>query len=178
VKRRPIPWVLAILLTLLLLCQACDLDRPKPDEKFYCKVDGKHWRPDNDGDFKAITLTADLTNGNKHLAINARNAKINQSIIFIMSETDSIKVNKYELSVIRSDSRLPPSAYFIKDYKADYTTSESNRGTFRILSLERDSRVPTSVIMRAEFEFTAVNPYGELVKITNGHFNGEVRIPQ
>lgn len=162
----------------LLLSMSCkDPDRPKPDERFYCKVDGKHWRPNNDGDFKVITLTADLTNDNKHLFIHARNAKLNQSIIFIISETDSIKVDDYELSVIRSDSTLPPSAYYIQD-EVRYITSESNTGTFRILSLKRDSRLPASIIMRAEFEFTAASPSGNTVRVTNGQFNGEVRILQ
>jgi hypothetical protein len=181
-KRRPILWVLASLLALLLLCQACDLDRPKPDEKFYCKVDGKHWRFDNDGDFKAITLVAELTNQNRDLYIRASNDKLRESMSIIMANTHSIRTGVYKLSVITSDPTLPPSAHFYKNIGAinfvDYTTSKTYTGTFRILSLERDSRVPTSMIMRAEFEFTAVNPSGETVKITNGQFNGEVRISQ
>jgi len=41
-KRRQIPWVLTLMLALVLLCQACkDADRPKPNDRFYCKVDGK-----------------------------------------------------------------------------------------------------------------------------------------
>lgn len=79
-RLRPISRKLLLLAALsLLLFQACEFsDRPKPNEKFYCKVDGKHWRTNNDGDFKVISLTADLTNSDKHLGIIAFNAKLNQ----------------------------------------------------------------------------------------------------
>ncbi len=178
-KRRPIPWVLAILVSATLLGQACkDPDSPKPDEKFYCKVNGKHWRPDSDGDFKAHTLLADFKNNFKHLAINARNAELGESIIIIMSETDSIIKGKHKLSVIESDISLPPSAYFMQNRKPNFTTSSTNTGTFRILSIERDPRILTSVKLKAEFEFTAASPSGEIVRITDGRFYNWVRISQ
>jgi len=187
-KQRQIPWVVAALLAPMLLCQACDLNRPKPDDKFYCKVDGKHWRPNSDGDFKAITLTADLLENNRFLGIVASNYKIDETILVSIVDTTGFSEQSagkvYELSLNYYFPTNSPSAYFSKTTGKNsikniyYYTDRTYSGTFRILSLEKDSRIPTSIMMRAEFEFTAVNPSGETVKITNGQFNGEVRILQ
>jgi hypothetical protein len=182
---RQIPWVATALLNIALLCQACDLERPSPEDRFYCKVNGKHWRPNRDGDLKASTLKADLTNQNKDLYIRASDNKRSETISIAIANNDSIKAGVYELSVITRYSTLPPSASFYSTrtvnsmgqvHSLDYKTNKTHMGTFRILSLEKDFRNPTIMKMQAEFEFTAVSPTGEKVKITNGQYNGEVRI--
>ena len=200
-KRRPIPWgrrrppakllgYAALLCVLpLLLAQSCkDPDRPKPDEKFYCKVDGKTWRPDNDGDFKRITLVSDLVNGGKTLYIRATDAKNRQTVSMIIADTLGIDttnfVRVYAIGTNTVFPNNPPAGYFSKPESKgsvtyiDYVTNDKIKGTFRILSVEHDRRVLNSFKMKAEFEFSAVSPSGEIVKITDGRFNNWVRIEQ
>jgi len=188
-KRRPIPWVVATLLSVTFLCQACkDPDTPKPDEKFYCKVDGKHWRPDSDGDFKAHTLISDLTYEGKYLRIHATDAKNRQSIIISFADSSGIDTTQlsktYKISLKYFFPNNPPAGYFYKPVSQnsvrdiEYTTNTTHKGTFRILSVEHDRRVLNSFKMKAEFEFSAVSPSGEVVRISDGRFYDWVRISQ
>ena len=180
-NQKPISWAAAPLLALLLLCQACDPDRPKPEEKFYCKVDGKHWRPDSDGDFKRITLVSDLMDQGRGIYIRATDASTNQTIsiyIFDSSGIDTVRSGKlYEISLNQALTNNPPAGSFSKNNQT-FKTGSNHKGTFRILSIERDQRILTSFKMKAEFEFTAVSPSGKTVKITQGQFNDRVRISQ
>jgi len=188
-KRRPIPWVLAILVSATLLGQACkDPDSPKPDEKFYCKVNGKHWRPDSDGDFKNHTLISDLMDDGKTLYIRAIDAKSDQTLSMIIADTSGIDtVNFGKIYVIGINTNFPnnpPSGNFYKPVNQNsvkevkYVTDATHKGSFRILGIERDRRVLNSFKMKAEFEFSAVSPSGEVVRITDGRFYDWVRISQ
>lgn len=189
-RLRPISWKLPLVGVLpLLLFQACGFsDRPKPEDEFYCKVDGRHWRPNGDGDFKAITLTADISKNNQVLGIIASNYKTDEDILISIADSNGFGEQSagklYELSLNKYYPANPSSAYYSKAAgknsvkKIDYATSATHKGSFRILSLEADAKHPMLTRLKAEFEFTAVNSAGEIVRITNGQFNDWIRISQ
>ena len=188
-KRRQGFSLAGILLSISLLCPACgNLDGPKPEDKFYCKVNGKHWRPNSDGDFKAHTLLSELTYQGKTIYIRAIDNKIDQTISMIIADTMGIDttngVKTFTISVNSMYPNSPPAGHFYKPESEGsvkeiaYSTSATHKGTFRILSIEHDPRRQSSFKMKAEFEFTAVSPSGDVVKITDGNFNDWVEIRQ
>lgn len=93
--------ILAIVLfTFQLSCQIFDA-KPK-NEKFYCKIGGKKFRPDNGGDIFLEPLLLHLDKDNNRFnmnVVNTGNGDNNMTILFsIPTKNDILKSTKYELT--------------------------------------------------------------------------------
>jgi hypothetical protein len=144
---------------------SCQLFEPKPEsEKFYCKLNGKAWRPEK-GSYSLGTPLKAEWNKKGRFTIYAYDTKelINFSLIV---DSKGIQVKEYKLSSIKGKGESVGFYYY------DYTISSQNRdeltsndGFVNITKVENKQ-------VSGTFEFTThSNIQNKDYKITKGQFN-------
>jgi hypothetical protein len=94
---------LFVIITLTVSQLSCQLFETKPkNEKFYCKVGGKKFRPDNGGDifFEPLLFQLNQTSGRFNMtAMNSETGEDNIAVVFsIPIKNNILEARKYELS--------------------------------------------------------------------------------
>ena len=155
------------LLFALIFCSlsSCQLFEPKPEsEKFYCKLNGKAWRPEKNGTSLGTNLKAEW-NKKGLFNIYAYGAKelINFSVVV---DSKGIQVKEYKLSSIKGKGESVGFYYY------DYTISSQNRDELT----SNDGFVNITKIgnnqVSGTFEFTTRSSIqNKNYKITRGQFN-------
>lgn len=160
-----------LFILLFFILGACE-PPPKPNEPFYCKIDGKKFRPDNGGDVFFEPLLAQINRDFHFFYITANNSKygnksMSVSFSITLDSSNRIKPISYKIGV---DAKANCSTGYImingNNKNHDYKYIE-NSG--KILITKVDS---VKQLVSGTFEFEARSIYtDEIVKVTDGCFN-------
>jgi hypothetical protein len=168
----------AVTLAVLLFFPGCDKGpdlTPVTQEgrnTFSCKVNGKVWIPDGRGDIFVIIPPID--------GGFFQNAITDSVEIWIQTSADngeemdiflnSIETGKRNLNVktYPKGVSLAPSSYalFRDSKRTEYITSNTNMGFVQLNVADE-----VTGIIAGTFEFTAADPQGNLIRITEGRFD-------
>ena len=147
-----------------ILCfSSCQLFEPKPEsEKFYCKVNGKAWRPEKSSYSLSSPLSAELkTNG--LFIISAFNEVESFSIGIKLKANEPLLIQEYEL---QNNPTNGSSATYYYDFSLptrDRLLSKSGK----VNITKNENR-----IISGTFEFTTYSDIKKKnFKITKGQFN-------
>jgi hypothetical protein len=141
---------------------SCQLFEPKPEsEKFYCKVNGKAWRPEKASYSLASPLSAEWDKKNERFKILAYNYP---QYVWLSLKIDSngLKIGEYNLS---KDVNLS-IGYHAYDYSVkNNEVLISKDGNVKITKIENNK-------VSGTFEFTTYSDTKKKdYKITKGQFN-------
>lgn len=152
----------------LLLFSSCEIFSPKPEsEPFYCKIDGKAFRPDNGGDifFEALLAQRDETYNLFYITADDKNRTIHISTKF--NDLKDFTTKTYQIN---------------EEFKA-YCTNGYIRTKDRTLDNDYEGFLGSGYItftkvdtlrqlVSGTFEFKAKSIYSEeIINITKGQFN-------
>jgi len=147
---------------LFLSLSSCSLFEPKPEsEKFYCKLNGKAWRPEK-GSYSLGTPLKAEWNKKGRFTIYAFNGKELVLLSVKLNLNESLKIGNYLLGSVISENT--------GDYYYDQTITNSERLTSKsgILNISKTENNQVS----GTFEFTThSNIQNKDYKITKGQFN-------
>lgn len=147
---------------LILTISSCSIFEPKPEsEKFYCKINGKAWRPEKATFTSRPPITAEwFKNGN--FGISAYNVNQNITIGIKLGMNIPLEIKTYELQNQASGN----NGYYYYDTSTlprEQLTSKS--GNIKITKIDANS-------ISGTFEFKT---YSDIKKkecnITKGQFN-------
>ena len=148
----------------LIFCSlsSCQLFEPKPEsEKFYCKLNGKAWRPEK-GSYSLGTPLKGEWNRKGRFTIYAFSGKELITLSVKLNLNEPLMINKYTLSSIISETT--------GNYYYDQTVSSAERLTSKngVLNVTKIGSNQVS----GTFEFTTrSNIQNKDYKITKGQFN-------
>jgi len=147
----------------LIIClfSSCQLFEPKPEsEKFYCKHNGKAWRPEKNSTSLGTNLKAEWNKKGKFNIL----AYQYPEYVWMLLKVDSggIKIGKYDLSNDITNS--------VGNYSYDYRVS-NNEVTISKSGFVNITKVENKQVS-GTFEFTThSNIQNKDYKITKGQFN-------
>lgn len=148
----------------ILVLSSCNLFVPSPNEEFYCKINGKKFRPSKSS--SSSTLSSDnfqvsWDENEGGLSIRARNNP-NGIYIILVFEDKNIKIGRYALSKELTKSK----AYYTPNRNSSSPTDCISKDGF-IEITKKDG-----YLLSGKFEFNAEHPNsGVIYNITNGEFN-------
>lgn len=160
-------------LFLILLLAGCDKEFVEPpmttNERFYCEIDGKIFRPRNNGDIFNSVLYTDYFLSPKGIAIYAFNAisgSSEKSVILF----NSFPNNKLVIQKINFDGKNAHASfnngYIGKLSKSDYYKSINGFVNYSIIdTLNR------KISGTFEFDAKSVLDTTKIIKIRKGNFN-------
>jgi Family of unknown function (DUF6252) len=156
-----------ILLSLILVfgLLACNWRPPSPNEPFYCKVNGKNFRPEKDnspiGGIGSDPLRIIWEKNDGTLFINARNSPI-EITVFIIFPNKEVKIGSYSLKNEANSSKGVFTPNISANKIEDINAFEGNCIIEKINGNE----------ISGTFEFTCKSlNTGKEYKITKGCFN-------
>lgn len=156
-----------IALILIILNFSCD-KAPKPNEPFYCKVDGTVFRPDNGGDTFFEALLAQRDEKNKLFSMTVYSAS--KGWIVISAKFNDIKDFKEKNYIINEEFKGSYSTiYKTVNGVGSQTVYEtySNSGFVNFTKVDTLKQQVSGV-----FEFKAKDKKTEkIISITKGQFN-------
>jgi hypothetical protein len=147
---------------IVFFLSSCQLFEPKPEsEKFYCKVNGKAWRPEKASYSLRTPLTAEwFKNGN--FGIAARNENETIVIGIKLGINNPLEIKQYELQSQTSGST---GDYYYDTSNPPREKLTSKSGSVWITKFDNSS-------VSGTFEFTTHSDIkNKDYKITKGQFN-------
>ena len=155
-----------VCLLALIIGASCKKDTKEINHNFFCKLNGKKWYPNTNGDWKLKEAEAHLTDNGSSLFIKAANRKSLEDIgIAIYTPNVKIVVGTYSLNNIQT-----PFGYYDKnEFKGEYRTQAGYEGVLEIIKIDK-----TTKRISGRFYFNAYNDTtSDNVSITEGEFNLE-----
>jgi hypothetical protein len=152
----------------LLSISSCGEPPPKPNEPFYCKIDGKRFRPDNGGDafFEALLAQRDEKYKLFYITAYAQGGET-VGIATKFNDLKDFQVKTYSMN---------------EEFKGNYTSKSENINgigiqtdyeTFSKSGFVTFTKIDTlKQIVSGVFEFKAKDKKSEkIISITKGQFN-------
>lgn len=156
-----------VIISIVFLFISCNKNNPKPNEKFYCQVDGKAFRTDSNGDIFNSPLYAEW-NTKGWFSLYADNFKDKKALTLIAKLGGSNEVELLEYST--------PKGNFSANYYGDYiivnnsSVKESFAGFEGKLTITKYDKALK--LVSGTFEFKAKSKQtGTILNITKGQFN-------
>jgi hypothetical protein len=145
---------------------SCRKNNPGPNESFYCKIDGKAFRPDNDGDifFEPLLAQWDLKNKMFYFIVYGNDSH-SISISSKFQKNEDFGLKKYNVN-----------REFIANYNGDLILINGSNVHEKFQSFEDSGFIEFSKIdttkrrVSGTFEFKLKNER-KTVSITKGQFN-------
>jgi hypothetical protein len=165
-------------LAILMLFWGCDKGHeltPVTQEgknTFSCKVNGKVWIPDGRGDiFVNIPPIEGGFFRNRNNSISTiwiSSYSSNNQEVHIYLESLDLGIRDLNRETQPYGASLDPRNYglYRSSQQSEYITSSINTGTFTLAKADT-----LTGIISGMFEFTAADPKGNLIKITDGRFD-------
>lgn len=149
-----------ILISLSFL--SCE-EAPQPNEPFYCKINGKRWRPNSGTALYGTKLYAELTNSKTIFSIIARDFQTGERIFIVIRDVNKISSGIYKLSDLASKTYIGYTPNYYAE-KPEEFYSYDNKGEIEILF--SNGRVSGTFDSDVKSEST-----GRTKRITKGQFN-------
>jgi hypothetical protein len=153
-----------MILSVSFIITSCQLP-PSPNEPFYCKINGKIFRPEKDsspfGGVGVSPLKIELDKKYNWIYISATRNQDYVSLKIKLDANNSIEKGEYILKEDLTDTHITYSTN-IKQSNSDYLQSNSGK---LIITQVKNSQI------WGTFEFKTKNKAGTEFLITNGQFN-------
>jgi hypothetical protein len=147
-------------LLIFLITNSCTIFEPKPEsEKFYCKINGRNWRPEKQTTTMGTNLSAEWDKSGIFRILSYNNPEF----VWIRVKVDEkgIKVGKYDLKDDSLNYGLYSPNYTLKDFEK----LKSSQGSVTITKVENN-------YISGIFEFTTILDKNKRdYKIIKGQFN-------
>ena len=156
---------LVVFLLLTFCLNACNSLPPSPNEPFFCKINGKNFRPEKDsspiGGIGSDPLRITYQENDGTLFINARNSP-KETTVFIVFPNKLVKTGKFEL---KNDINSSKGVLSLQNDDGPVENINASIGSCIITTIENKKITGT-------FEFTCKSiKSGKEYKITKGCFN-------
>jgi len=143
---------------------SCQLFEPKPEsEKFYCKINGKAWRPEKASYSLGPPLSGEWNKKNGRFVISAYNGVESIFIGIKLNINEPLGIREYEL-------QNNPANGSAATYYYDYTSQTPEKllsKSGKVVITKNDNR-----LVSGTFEFTSYSDVKKKdCKITKGQFN-------
>lgn len=149
-------------LVILLGIISCE-PPPESNEPFYCKINGKRWRPNSGTALYGTKLYAELTNNKTIFSIIAKDFQTGDRIFIVVKDMSKVSSGIYKLSDLASKVYIDYTPNYYAE-KPEEFYSYDNKGEIEIFF----SNGRVSGIFSADIKSEVT---GKTKKITNGQFN-------
>jgi hypothetical protein len=163
------------IISISTILYACQLFVPKPEsEKFYCKIDGKAYRPTRKGSYSLsyLEITSGLNTKNNFFYISTARTTRNENSEWVSMSLKFENLNDFKLKKYLMNNEFKGqftgrlNKFDVKKIEEKFTSLNSS-GFIEFTKIDTVGKKISGV-----FEFKAKSTYSDkVIKITNGQFN-------